>query len=294
VLDNFQDVPESSVFHDVIAGALSEIPQFFNVVVISRTTPSPKLARLRANRTIGTLGWDQLKLRLEESLSMARAAGNHDEAAATALHRVSDGWAAGLVLLLEGSESGSGEFLPPDTTSREKVFDYFAGEILDRASAQHSELLMYTAFLPRMTVPMAVAVTGRESAGELLHHCYKRHLFTNRRGGEDETYEYHALFREFLCRRARKTLDSCELHRILIRSAALLEASGHPDAAFALYCEATDWATACALLRREALRKNRACRRGNGPPRVASHRRRSRFGFSRANAFLASKMSLRP
>src|SRR5262245_19077277 len=49
-----------------------------------------------------------------------------------------------------------------------------------------------------------------------------------------------------------------------------------------------------SLEKRDALRKNRARLMGSGPPKVPSQKRRERLGFSSANAFWASKMSLRP
>ena len=44
VLDNFQEVPEESAFHRIVAEGMTHVPPGFNVIVISRTDPPPTYA----------------------------------------------------------------------------------------------------------------------------------------------------------------------------------------------------------------------------------------------------------
>ena len=67
ILDNYHSVPPESNLHDVISNGISTIPDGMNVIVISRCDLPPGLSRLRANGLIKMLGWDELRLSLEET-----------------------------------------------------------------------------------------------------------------------------------------------------------------------------------------------------------------------------------
>ena len=67
VIDNFQDVPEKSQFHDVIRDGLAEIPPGSCVVIISREEPPAWTARIRANQRMLALDQSDMRLTREES-----------------------------------------------------------------------------------------------------------------------------------------------------------------------------------------------------------------------------------
>src|SRR3990172_6026504 len=102
VFDGYHEVPAQSAFHVVMRDALSELPPGGCVVLISRSDPPPSMARLRANRAMEVIGWNELRLTQEESNAIARKRGR--KLAAEALEELYDktqGWAAGLILMLE-------------------------------------------------------------------------------------------------------------------------------------------------------------------------------------------------
>ena len=103
VLDNYQDVPAASPFHEVIAQGLAQLPPGGRAIVVSRGEPPPAFARFQAAGEIQRLGWAELQLRLEESKRIARSRRRATTPQVLVrLHEASQGWAAGLVLLLEG------------------------------------------------------------------------------------------------------------------------------------------------------------------------------------------------
>src|SRR5205809_1147706 len=79
----------------VLREALSEAPAGVSTIVISRTEPPPELARARANRRLVELGWDELRLNLEEAQGLAAATGTAGAHEVEALVARCDGWAAG-------------------------------------------------------------------------------------------------------------------------------------------------------------------------------------------------------
>src|SRR5713226_2520992 len=73
VFDGFHDVPASSELHDVMRVALGELPPGGCAIIVSRGDSPAALARLRANRALSTLGWDELRLSREETEQIAAA-----------------------------------------------------------------------------------------------------------------------------------------------------------------------------------------------------------------------------
>ncbi len=88
---------------------------------------------------------------------------------------------------------------------------------------------------------MAETLSGNSEAGEILDRLYRQHWFTDRRGGAQVSYQYHALFREFLLARAAATLSAGELIDIKLVAAALLADNDQPELAIELLAEIGDW-----------------------------------------------------
>ncbi|MEP7248035.1 MAG: hypothetical protein ABI885_30720, partial [Gammaproteobacteria bacterium] len=248
VLDNYHEIVADSALHKMFAVAVREVPPGATLVVVSRGGPPPALARTLANDMVQNIGWDALRLRQEESEAIAASRGELEPGVALQLHSQCDGWAAGLILMIErvrgyGERTGLG---PGE--SREAVFDYFASEVLESTSAETRDVLLQTAFFPRVTAALAEAASGSGSAGRVLDQVYRRHLFTERRGGDEPYYQYHPLFQTFLRNEARKRLIPEAYAALITRTAHLLDTAGQHADAFALYVEAADWASAIAVL----------------------------------------------
>ena len=54
----------------------------------------------------------------------------------------------------------------PGDTARDRLFAFFAGEVMEKMTASDEESLMRIAFLPSVTAAMAVAISGDAHAGE--------------------------------------------------------------------------------------------------------------------------------
>jgi DNA-binding SARP family transcriptional activator len=243
VLDNYHVVPPHSPFHEVVGEGLGELPAGGAAIVASRSEPPASLARLRAGGAVDIVGWDALRLTLDETRRLARhqRARPLGTAALRTLHDRTEGWAAGVVLLLERTRRDEAGSSSPDGQPPESVFDYFAGEMLGKADPRTRRFLLETAFLPSMSARMAGALTGRPEADRILADLARRHFFTERRAGPEAVFEYHALFRLFLLRQARETLPPPALAAVQRRAAALLAGVGRIEDAVALLRAAGDW-----------------------------------------------------
>ena len=70
VFDGYDEVSAFSPFHEVLREALRELPPGGCAILTSRGDPPPTLARLRANRAVSMLGWEELRLTREETQSI--------------------------------------------------------------------------------------------------------------------------------------------------------------------------------------------------------------------------------
>ena len=268
VLDNFHEVPEAPAFLSIVLEAFEQLPEGLNVIVLSRTEPPPACAALLASETIALLDGDELQLTLAETTAIVRKRGVANDALAEALHARSNGWAAGLTLLLSRRRSPA-ETLHDDADSLQHVFGYFAQRVFDGTPAAHQTALMQLALLPLITVPLAEQLTGLADIGRLLDQFHRRHLFTDRRritapvaeappaptAGPAPTrnvYQFHALFRSFLQHQAHSSWSAAELRNTTGRAARLLKDAGHWEQALALYADALDWPAYAALLVKHA------------------------------------------
>lgn len=254
VLDNYQEVSAEDLFHTLVADAVEEVPPGSLLIVVSRRDPPDCYSRLVANDGVAFLDWDDLMLSAEETDRIVRARLPSLPAEQVGqLHARAAGWVAGLTLMLEDQRRASRSVVPVGT-DRDMLFRYFATNILEALPAPAQRFLVMSAFLPQVIVPVAEDLTGEADAERILEDLCRRHLFTHRRPGTEPVYWYHALFREFLIRRAEALLGPDGMRDTQRRAARLLEARQQFEDGFVLFAGARDWSGAARLIERCAER----------------------------------------
>ena len=252
VLDNYQEVEADQLFHQIIAVAVEEVPNGLTLLAISRRDPPDCYARLIANENVGFIDWDDLKLSIDEARSIinARLEGVSD-AEIEHLFSESDGWAAGLTLIIDsyGKRDATSQDVPIEHDS---IFSYFATQIFEQLPETTRAFLVSTAIPPQLPVSLARNLTGNEQAVTILEEMYKRHFFTHRRPSSEPTYWYHALFRSFLKSKAEEVLTLRTFKETERKAARLLEARQDYDDAVQLFHDAGDWQAARRLIERHA------------------------------------------
>ena len=187
------------------------------------------------------------------------------------LHKKTDGWAAGLVLMVEIARTKDIVHPILKELTPQEIFDYFANEVFEKTDKQTQTFLLKTAFLPRMTPHMAEKLTGNNNSEQILLNLNKKHYFTTQygyhaqdSGGQVGTslrdsqpsgvreekkkpshallsYQYHPLFREFLLSLAKSSYNTEELLQTRRCAAEILEASGMVEDAASLLMDDSDW-----------------------------------------------------
>ncbi|MCF8028911.1 MAG: hypothetical protein K9K81_11145 [Desulfobacteraceae bacterium] len=255
IFDDYHEVPEKCDFHEIIRTGLRRIPSNTRVVLASRSEPPRALMRMRANGRMSFLGWSDLRLTLDETREVIRQKSGKQlpDATVRALHQFTDGWAAGLILL---TEENAREFQahphlqasPP----HEHIFDYFAGEILDRTDAATHSFLCKTALLPWMTGLTAARLSENPRAESILWRLCKANAFIEQRRADIVYYQYHPLFRRFLLNRLFQETPEQELKDLRQKAARILEDEGAIVEAMRLFLDAGDWEETTRILMQNA------------------------------------------
>lgn len=245
VIDDLHELGAPGPVLGLLAEALHEIPPGLQIILVSRDDPPPAFSRVLANDVLGWIGPDEFRLTREETADLVRTRLPVDEPIARRVHDLSAGWAAGVVLMAERMRRGLADTAADPSRSLEDVFDYFASELLAKATPAVQRTLLALAHFPAITPGLAEDATGDPHAARLLEDFACRHLFVERREHEGapgvHSYQFHPLLRTFLRRTADASVDGPGRDAARTHSARLLAGRGLVPGAVDLWLEASAW-----------------------------------------------------
>ena len=240
VLDDYHEVCSGSPVHRVLADGAASLPGGTVLVIASRYEPPPAMTGPRLNGMLEVVQGEDLAFSEAEARAVARLWGysDQDRELVHDIHARAGGWATGLVLPLAARKRGVGQ--QARGSMEHLLFEYLAQEMLRPAGPDTRKVLLETALLPHVSAEVAVRLTGVHRAGEILEVLWRRGYFVRRDAGK-VSFQYHALFREFLLRRAEAEIPPEHLAKLRLSAGRLLEEAGEEEEAIPLYQEASAW-----------------------------------------------------
>jgi LuxR family transcriptional regulator, maltose regulon positive regulatory protein len=254
VFDNYQDLRSDDIRKNVVLMAMTELPAGGRIFVLSRTDPPASFATMRARGHMSVVGWNELRMSREECAGVAAARGLAlADAELDVLHTRTQGWAAGMVLLLQGRRHQSAPAPAASTAAPTVIFDYLAEEIFTKFPASVQEFLLHAAYLPQVTTPMANALGQDAEVREALREITaSEFLITLIQREPQLVFQFHPLLREFLLARAEETGSVQQIEARRQAVAAVLAEHGYPEEAAALYVRNLDWDALTGIIRKTA------------------------------------------
>jgi LuxR family maltose regulon positive regulatory protein len=253
----FDDYHEACAreWDEVIREALSALTGRITVIMISRSEPPPTLARQIATEDVTIIDPNDLRLTTDEMVGLIRLhrpdlRGARLKAVVPRICELANGWAAALALLLRDRNLGQTDGRAIDEAP-DRLFEYFASEVLDKISADECEFLLRTAVVPSLTPALASRLTGAPDAGRILAGMERR-SFLIQRLGRSGAYRYHPLWRSFLLRRAETDMGRARLHELNRQAAESLMEVGQIDEAMDQLETAQDVSMRAQLILRAA------------------------------------------
>ena len=255
VLDNYQELVEKALLHEVMRDLLAVVPDGGQVIIISRAQPPPAMGRFHVHQRMTLLTWQELQLSIDEvrALSGMVQKAPLTRSEAEVLHAATLGWAAGVVLMLVQPRADLKPIDADTLSAPEAVFDYFAAEILAKLDEATRDFLFKSAFLPQVSDAMATFLTGHKQAGRILAYLARKNYFTLQgRSRKPRMYQYHPLFKAFLQGQAHTVLAPEALQKLKLRTANLLIKNNQHDEAAALLGNIADWERLTQLIIHQA------------------------------------------
>jgi LuxR family maltose regulon positive regulatory protein len=253
VFDNYHCVASDSPLHEVIFNGFSIIPPGKKVIIISRSDPPVLFSQLHAQGRMTFLRWEELRFTLPESRHMiaSRIPRTGMNKLIKQLYQITQGWAAGLVLISGAIRRGV-KLQSLEKKIPEEIVNYFGSVIFAKTREETQTFLMKTAFIPRMTVKVSEELTGSSEAETIFSGLVKNNFFIEQHYSVEPVYQYHPLFRNFLLSRAKESFSQEELLDLHHRSALLLEESGQMEEAAQIYMDQKNWEGLIRLIMKQA------------------------------------------
>jgi LuxR family maltose regulon positive regulatory protein len=208
IIDDLHFGTAHNIFH-LLDALLDAMPNNVRLVFGSRSRPPLNLLKLQAHDQLAELEFKDLRFDLDETAHFVRAQGLIHLAAehVRRLHDMSDGWAAGLQLLLFAlRKEGQAEQFFKRHASQPKVFQvgalvgYLETNVADYINAEELDFLTSISICRRFNRSLCEAVTGDARAGDFLKKFESEQLFLLPIDTPevDPWYRFHRLFKDFL------------------------------------------------------------------------------------------------
>ena len=232
---------------------VSCLPDTFHLILSSRKRPEDlPLIKLTAKQLLLGIGQDELAFTVEEVGQLLKEYYNLEEPELTeTLVSFSEGWITGIVLGL-GNQSlfksgkwqeiraaGANNSVKSQSFDTTGIFNYLAQEVLQNQPPEIQNFLLMTSVFEVMKPGQCDTLLGsfKKVEGEkvssssiseaILQQLESRNLFITQLGSElteDTSYQYHALFRQFLLSTLKKKSGEYEL--IQLKAAEIFKNEG--------------------------------------------------------------------
>jgi LuxR family transcriptional regulator, maltose regulon positive regulatory protein len=252
VLDDYH-VIEDSALHHAIDLLMQHLPAAMQLVLISRTVPQLRLARLQASGEALVVTQSDLQFTPEETLQYLHSLDlDVTPSEVRLLHERTEGWVIGLQLVgsaLRGRTRDQVEqFIQEFVGSVDLGDRYLWEEVLERQPEDVRSFLLHTSILDRFTASLCDAMTQAENGHEMIRRCEHDNLFIMPLLGNGAWYRFHHLFADALREQLGRTATEGDIEDLHRRAAEWLEANGYFEDAIRHATAGRDWSHAVKLL----------------------------------------------
>jgi LuxR family maltose regulon positive regulatory protein len=194
VFDDYHVIQESGIHH-LIQELCLHLPSGIQIILASRTNPPFNLSRLGVSGDLLVVGTNMLRFNHEEINSFLEQKGVRiSEETIFRLDAKTGGWPVALHLL---NDSIIGVLTESGVETGE-IFSYLASEVFERQPEEIQEFLITTSVLEVMNPKICNLLLKRADSEQFFSILEKQQLFLIPLSGEEKSYRYHQLFREFL------------------------------------------------------------------------------------------------
>ncbi|MDA8222598.1 MAG: LuxR C-terminal-related transcriptional regulator [Desulfitobacterium hafniense] len=231
VLDDLHEITEPSILKG-LSYLMDYLPAKMHLILISRREPELDLARQRIKWQAQRLGEEDLRFQEEEISRFYQARGyTLPEDELKKVKSYTEGWAAAMVAVAMSMENaGGGNALAALPQSSRDIEEYLHDEVVSTWMPERLDFALRTCILDTLSPALCEAVTGEVSSAGLLKEISQGSGFLNALAEQEQSYQYHHLFKSFLHKLLRETAPH-EIPRLHRRAGCWFQAQGRmPEA----------------------------------------------------------------
>ncbi len=259
VFDDYHLGEKTREIKEVLEQLLTESPPFVHFCLSGRTRPQLPLQSLGLKYPVKEIGVAELSFTPAEiqALFEKKFNLNISDYHIQEIVRQTEGWPAGVVLtaqVLQGRPLQQYDnIFTSAVVHKEKIFEYFAEEVLHQQPPFIQEFLTESALLKNLTPEACEAIFGLKNAGEKIKKIYASGLFLIVvEEGEGSVYRFHRLFANYLRKVLNQTKGAEYIKKIHLKAAWYYEKEGQLDTALDHLWAAGDAMGAVAFIKRYA------------------------------------------
>ncbi len=214
VLDNIHNVFASEWSAPILYRVIELLPENIHLILLARTAPQFTFSRVRSKQIMDQIDTAAMAFTRAEAKSLLADA----LASTDSIDRLLDwtqGWVAGLQIIRQALEAdpslGEQEIDKIINQSQAEIFDFFAEKIYRAEPAEVRGLLMRSALPRRITSELLNQALAYPVSVDDLQAIVRENIFLSRVAGESDTFIYHPLFRDFLCKQLEEKTPAAEL-----------------------------------------------------------------------------------
>jgi LuxR family maltose regulon positive regulatory protein len=229
---------------------LAMLPSTTHVVLSSRRDPPLRLHQLRLSNEVAEIRARDLLFTGDEARELLAASGiKLSDAGVAALHQRTEGWAAGLrlvVISLIGHPDAE-RFVAEFSGTDRAIGEYLMAEMLERQPSDVQGMLLRTSLVDRMNGGLANLLAGRSGSEQVLLELEEANAFVVSLDAQRTWFRYHHLLADFLRLELRRTLAD-EVPELHSRAARWFADHGDVVEAVRHTLAAGDWPAAAQLV----------------------------------------------
>lgn len=241
-IDDLQSISSEHSL-SIINWLLNHSPPNYQYVIGARAITHLRLSTLRVNGRLLELTTQDLRFSRDEAARFIqdRIPYSLQPAMVEQLVQKVEGWPAALELATLALRSGddSERVIEQFSGSDLNVVDYLSEVVLDRLDAHSRRFLLHISLFDRISVSLAMEVTGERNAHERLSDIYRANLFLIPLDQNAKWYRFHPIAADFLRQRFRR--DFGNPSPVVCSGAHWLYQQGQLETAINAVLEVQDW-----------------------------------------------------
>ena len=247
-LDDFHLFSREDRVPQLVDLLIENLPDHIFLVITSRNIPVLSLGRLRSRGLLRDLREEDLQFSVDEIVELTDKW--KLDVSSSAVHRVhkgTEGWAAGLVLMESYLQTGDEvPELSIDRQIQQNVYEYLAEEVLQKLPEDMQDFLTEVSLIDPVDPSICEQALRNKNSARILAEAEMQNLFTSRLS-DSNLYKFHPLFREFLNDRLNQTSRN-STKGLRNKFAKAYESEGDIRSAVTQYLKADCYAAAIPLI----------------------------------------------